>query len=260
MAISRKHPAAIFAVLAVALGTTGAAYAVVSDKTAPKSVNAATSATQVEEGKQLFLEGCSSCHGTGAQGSSDGPSLIGVGAAAVDFQVASGRMPMNGPGIQAVARDPQYNEDEIAALAAYVASLGAGPAIPSDEMVDSTGADLAMGGELFRTNCSQCHNVAGKGGALSEGRYAPSLMGADPKEIYEAIITGPQNMPVFSDNTITPEEKKAIIAYIQDLQKQSSPGGAGLGRLGTVTEGAFAFFGGLLGLIIVAVWIGAKAK
>lgn len=260
MAISRKHPAALFAVLAVALGTTGAAYAVVSEKTAPSSVNAATSATQVEEGKQLFLEGCSSCHGTGAQGTSDGPSLIGVGAAAVDFQVGSGRMPMNGPGIQAVARDPQYNEDEIAALAAYVASLGAGPAIPSDEAVDPTGADLAMGGELFRTNCSQCHNVAGKGGALSEGRYAPSLMGSDPKEIYEAMITGPQNMPVFSDNTITPEEKKAIIAYIQDLQKQSSPGGAGLGRLGTVTEGAFAFFGGLLGLIIVAVWIGAKAK
>jgi ubiquinol-cytochrome c reductase cytochrome c subunit len=85
-------------------------------------------------------------------------------------------------------------------------------------------------------------------------------MGSDPKEIYEAMITGPQNMPVFSDSTITPEEKKAIIAYVQDLQKQSSPGGAGLGRLGTVTEGAFAFFGGLLGLIIVAVWIGAKAK
>lgn len=260
MAISRKHPAALFAVLAVALGTTGAAYAVVSDKTTAQSVNSATSATQVEEGKQLFMEGCSSCHGTGAQGTSDGPSLIGVGAAAVDFQVGSGRMPMNGPGIQAVSRDPQYNEDEIAALAAYVASLGAGPAIPSDEDVDPTGADLAMGGELFRTNCSQCHNVAGKGGALSEGRFAPNLMTAEPKEVYEAMITGPQNMPVFSDKTITPEEKKAIIAYIEDLQAQSSPGGAGLGRLGPVTEGLFIFLFGLGGLAIVAVWIGAKAK
>lgn len=258
MAISRRQPAALFAVLFVALGTTGAAFAAVSSGTAPQAV--AKSATQVDQGKQLFLEGCSSCHGVAAQGSSDGPSLIGVGAAAVDFQVGSGRMPMAGPNIQAPAKAPVYNEEEIAALAAYVASLGAGPAIPSDEMVDTSDADLVLGGELFRTNCSQCHNVAGRGGALSNGAYAPNLMDSDPKKIYEAMITGPQNMPVFSDKTITPEEKKDIIRYIEELKKSENPGGADLGRFGPVTEGLFIFVVGLGALIVISVWIGAKAR
>jgi ubiquinol-cytochrome c reductase cytochrome c subunit len=258
MAVSRRHPAALFAVLAVGLGTTGTTYAAVSHSTAARP--ATTSATQVDQGKSLFLEGCSSCHGLAGQGSSDGPSLIGVGAAAVDFQVGSGRMPLAGPAVQATDKTPSYNEDEIAAMAAYVATLGPGPAIPTEEQLDTTGADVVLGGEIFRTNCAQCHNVAGRGGALSEGRWAPSLMAAEPKEILEAMLTGPQAMPIFSDKTITPEEKKAVIKYIEELQAEVNPGGYGLGRLGPVTEGMFLFVFGLGALIGVAVWIGAKAK
>ena len=149
--ISRRHPAAVFAVLTVALGTTGAAFAAVSTSTAPRTQ--VVSATQVEQGKSLFIEGCSSCHGLNAQGSSVAPSLIGVGAAAVDFQVGSGRMPMAGPAVQATDKQSSYNEDEIAALAAWVASLGPGPAIPTDEQLDTTNADVVLGGEIFRTNC-----------------------------------------------------------------------------------------------------------
>lgn len=102
MAINKRHPLALFAILFAALGTTGVAYATVNASTAPKVV--ATSETQVEQGKQLFLEGCSSCHGLAAQGASDGPSLIGVGAAAVDFQVGTGRMPLAAPGVQAMPK------------------------------------------------------------------------------------------------------------------------------------------------------------
>jgi len=258
VAISRRHPAALFAVLAVALGTTGAAYAAVASQAAPKS--AVASQTQVEQGKQLFLEGCSSCHGMAAQGSSDGPSLIGVGSAAVDFQVGSGRMPMAGPGIQAVARKPVYDDTQIAALAAYVSSLGPGPSIPTADKLTTSGADLAMGGELFRTNCAQCHSVSGKGGALSQGRWAPSLMGASNKYVYEAMVSGPQSMPVFSDKTITPQEKQDIMLYLSELQKNESPGGFSLGRLGPVTEGLFIFVIGLGALLVVAVWIGARAR
>lgn len=258
MAISRRHPAALFAVLAIGLGTTGATYAAVAASTAPRTV--VHSATQVEQGKSLFIEGCSSCHGLAAQGSSAGPSLIGVGAAAVDFQVSTGRMPMAGPAVQAPATKVIYTEAEIAALAAYVDSLGAGPAIPTEEQISTEGTDLALGGELFRTNCSQCHGVSGKGGALSEGRWAPSLMESDAKEIVEAMLTGPQNMPKFSDQTITPQEKRDIIRYIQELQAQKDPGGNGLGRLGPVTEGLFLFVVGMGALVIIAVWIGAKAK
>ncbi len=258
MAISRRHPAALLAVLVVALGTTGAAYAAVAAGTAPKV--SAPSATQVTAGKQLFLEGCSSCHGLAAQGSTDAPSLIGVGAAAVDFNVATGRMPMAGPGIQAPVKKVVYTPAEIAALAAYIASLGPGPQIPTVEDVSTADADLALGGELFRTNCAQCHSFSGRGGALSEGRWAPSLMKSSAKHIYEAMLSGPQSMPVFSDNTMRPTDKRDIIRYIEELQKQEDPGGYGLGRLGTVTEGLFIWVIGLGALLGVAVWIGAKSR
>ena len=258
MALSRKHPAVLATVIGVALGTMGAAYAAIDSGTKPKAVVA--SQTQVEEGKALYLEGCSSCHGLAAQGSEVGPSLIGVGAAAVDFQVSSGRMPMAAPGIQAPAKKVQYNENEIAAMAAYIASLGPGPAVPTAEMLDTTGADLALGGELFRTNCSQCHSVSGRGGALSEGGIAPSLLESSPKVIYEAMVSGPANMPVFSDATLPVEDKQAILAYIEELQANKNPGGNGLGRLGPVTEGLFVWIAGLGVLLGVAVWIGAKAK
>lgn len=258
MAISRRHPAALLAVLAVGLGTTGATYAAVSHGTAPRTMVA--SATQVDQGKSLFIEGCSSCHGLAGQGSSVAPSLIGVGAAAVDFQVGSGRMPLAGPAVQAVDKDPSYNDDEIAAMAAYVASLGPGPAIPNEDELDTSNADVVLGGEIFRTNCSQCHSVSGRGGALSNGRWAPNLMAAEPKEVVEAMLTGPQSMPVFSEKTITPQERLAIIKYLEELQAGVNPGGYDLGRLGPVTEGLFLFVVGLGALVGVAVWIGAKAK
>ena len=258
MALSKRHPAALFAVLAVALGSTGAAYAAVNAQTAPKVV--AKTETQVEQGKQLFLEGCSSCHGLAAQGASDGPSLIGVGAASVDFQVGTGRMPLAAPGVQAMPKMPSYNEEETAALAAYIATLGAGPGIPTAEMLDTTNAELALGGELFRTNCAQCHGASAVGGALSEGRKAPSLMDSNAKHLYEAMVSGPQSMPVFADSTLSVEDKQNIIAYVAELQANKSPGGFSLGRLGPVTEGLFIFVVGLGVLIVAAVWIGAKAK
>jgi ubiquinol-cytochrome c reductase cytochrome c subunit len=245
-------------VLVVGLGTTGAAYAAVSAQTAPKA--AVKTETQVEQGKQLFLEGCSSCHGLAAQGASDGPSLIGVGSAAVDFQVSTGRMPLAAPGVQAMPKTPSYNEAETAALAAFVATLAPGPAIPTEEMLNTSNAEVALGGELFRTNCAQCHGATAVGGALSQGRVAPSLMGSDAKTIYEAMVSGPQSMPVFSNSTLSIEDKQGIIRYIEELQKNESPGGFSLGRLGPVTEGLFIFIAGLGALIVAAVWIGAKAK
>ncbi|MEO6511495.1 MAG: cytochrome c, partial [Nocardioides sp.] len=54
----------------------------------------------VAQGRDLFIVGCSTCHGMNGEGVNSsrdgkiiGPTLIGVGAAAVDFQVGTGRMP-----------------------------------------------------------------------------------------------------------------------------------------------------------------------
>lgn len=260
MAARRRHPAVLALMILVGLLVTGGIYAAVDSGTAAQAADQQWSQTQVNEGRKLFAEGCASCHGLNGEGSSIAPTLIGVGAAAVDFQVGTGRMPLAAPGSQSPVKKVIYTQAEIDAMAAFVASLAPGPGMPTEEQLNTAEADLATGGELFRTNCAQCHSFAGKGGALSNGTAAPTLMNATPKQIYEAMITGPANMPVFSDGTLTVDEKQAIIKWIGSLQANDNPGGLALGRLGPVTEGLFAWLAGLGALIFVAIWIGVKAK
>ncbi|WP_436787234.1 cytochrome bc1 complex diheme cytochrome c subunit [Yinghuangia sp. YIM S10712] len=254
----RRHPLAAFVVLLFALAATGGLYAAFAPAKSAQAENAPSSLSAVEEGKKLFLSGCSSCHGLNGQGTSDGPSLVGVGAAAVDFQVMTGRMPMQQQGPQAPAKPPVYTQAQSDQLGAFIASLGPGPAVPREEEYRLDG-DLQEGGELFRTNCSQCHNFAGEGGALPDGRYAPALTDVDPKHIYEAMLTGPQNMPSFPDTVIPPEQKKNIVTFIENTtQDEPNPGGLGLGRLGPVSEGLFVWIFGLGFLIAAAIWIAAR--
>lgn len=243
-----------------ALAAIGTLYAVLASSTAARAAAPAASETQVEQGRALYLEGCGSCHGINAEGTSVAPSLIGVGAASVHFQVATGRMPMANPTVQVQRKAPSYDEAQVAALAAYIATLGPGPAIPTAEQLDTTDADLARGGELFRTNCAQCHNFAGSGAALTRGKQAPSLMDATPQEIYEAMLTGPQNMPVFGDGTLPVEDKQDILKYVAHLQDQTQPGGLSLGSFGPVTEGAFLFTVGVAVMAAAAIWIGARIR
>ena len=256
----RRHKAAgplllIFALLAI--GTTFS----VASETVKETQSVLDRSASIEEGKQIFLKGCSSCHGLNAEGASIAPSLIGVGAASVDFQVGTGRMPMADMSTQAMRKPRVYNEEETAALAAYVASLAPGPAIPGEsELNYERDGNSAEGGELFRNNCAMCHNFAGQGGALSQGKYAPTLMGVEPKHIYEAMITGPQSMPVFSDKTITPEEKLSIIKWIKAAEAEPNLGGATMGRIGPVTEGLLAWVLGLGLLIGIAVWLTTRAR
>ncbi|MEU3745241.1 MULTISPECIES: c-type cytochrome [Streptomyces] len=260
----RRHPLAAVVVLLLALAATGGLYAAFAPAGTAKADETAQSLA-IEEGKKLYSVGCASCHGTGGQGTSDGPSLVGVGSAAVDFQVATGRMPAQQPGAQVPKKKNIYSQAEIDQLAAYVASLGAGAITPTESQYNPAGADIAKGGELFRSNCAQCHNFTGEGGALSNGKYAPSLEGVSPKHLYEAMQTGPQNMPSFPDTTMPEQEKRDIIAYVQAVngEKADNPGGLSLGGLGPVSEGLFAWVFGLGALIAVAVWVAAhtaKAK
>ncbi|MGW0421260.1 cytochrome bc1 complex diheme cytochrome c subunit [Streptomyces sp. NPDC003015] len=255
----RRHPLAALVVLLLALACTGGLYAVFAPADKAKADETAQSLA-IDEGKKLFAVGCASCHGTGGQGSSDGPSLVGVGAAAVDFQVGTGRMPAQQPGAQVPRKKVIYTQAEIDQLAAYVSSLGSGPSIPTKAQYGPDGADIAKGGELFRTNCAQCHNFTGKGGALTHGKFAPDLEGVSPKHIYEAMQTGPQNMPSFPDTTLSEQNKKDIIAYLNAVNGDDSvsPGGLELGGLGPVSEGLFAWIFGLGALIAVAVWVAAR--
>ena len=219
----------------------------------------------LRNGKELYQTSCVSCHGVNLQGIAErGPSLIGVGDAAVYFQVSTGRMPAMSQSAQAPLKPPNFDQNQIDALMAYVQANGGGPTTPRDSngqiaMDSLIGNDVARGGDLFRLNCASCHNFTGKGGALSSGKYAPPLGNANPAQIYTAMLSGPQNMPKFSDRQLTPDEKKDVIAYVKMASETKDPGGYGLGGIGPTSEAWAIFLIGIVGVIAVALWIGSRA-
>jgi len=256
----RRSPLATFSLIVVGLLTTGGAYALfTSTANADTNTTASASQSSVNEGQKLFAANCATCHGMSAAGTSSGPSLIGVGAAAVDFQVGTGRMPLAATGPQALEKPSQFSASQIAEMAAYISTLGTGPGEPATKYLQANG-NTAKGAELFRINCAMCHNVAGAGGALTEGKFAPALKGVSAKHIYEAMETGPQNMPVFNDLNITPQDKADIITYLKYLEKNPSPGGFELGNLGPVSEGLFIWIFGLGAIVAITVWLTAKSN
>ncbi|MGH3300006.1 MAG: cytochrome bc1 complex diheme cytochrome c subunit [Trebonia sp.] len=255
----RRHPAAGYAAVAGGLVVAGVLYGTFTGGGASAAAPAQDS-TQVAQGHSLFMDSCSSCHGLDAQGTAQAPSLIGAGSAAVDFQMSTGRMPARELGAENDRKPTTFTQAQIYDIAAYIDSLGGGPAIPGSEQVSTSGADTALGSELFSTNCAQCHGFAGAGGALTYGKAAPSLNASTPTQIYEAMLTGPEAMPVFGDGTITPTEKQDIIAYVIETRNETNPGGFSLGRTGTVTEGLLGWVGGLGFLVLIAMWLTAKRR
>jgi len=212
-----------------------------------------------QQGQTLYDSSCITCHGRNAQGvPNKGPSLIGVGSAAVEFQVTTGRMPLTQQQNQADRKKPTFSDDQARDIGAYIEALGGGPQLPDGTDFHSNG-DIAAGGELFRVNCSSCHAFGMGGGALSSGKYAPSLADATDRQIYAAMLTGPENMPVFGDNQLSPQEKQDIIAYVQNQKSDQDPGGWGIGRLGPVPEFLVIFLVGMVFLIFTSLWIAGKS-
>jgi ubiquinol-cytochrome c reductase cytochrome c subunit len=247
------------AALGLTLVVVGVTYTAIAAAAAPgrSAAQPDDQSVAVRKGRQLYEEGCIACHGINLQGVTDrGPSLIGVGQAAVYFQVITGRMPVARQEAQAPRKPPQYDADQTDQIAAYVQSVGGGPQVPDGNLRDG---DLAQGGELFRLNCASCHNFAGRGGALSAGKSAPNLGAATDQVMYAAMLAGPQNMPVFGDNQLTPAQKRAIINYVQTLKQTKDPGGNGIGRLGPVPEGMVVWVVGIGALMGIILWIGAKS-
>ena len=241
--------------LLAALILSGAMYSVFAPAQAADDTTSESAAEAA--GRKLYETSCISCHGANLEGVRNrGPSLIGVGEAAVYFQVHTGRMPLVRQEADAPDKPAVFSDEEIDQLMAYVQANGGGPTLPSGDLRDG---DLAEGGELFRLNCASCHNFVGKGGALSSGKAAPSLADSTDLEIYTAMMTGPENMPVFGDNQLTPEEKRAIVNYVQTIDEQADPGGAGIGRIGPVGEGLVIWVVGIGALLFGIFWMGSKA-
>jgi ubiquinol-cytochrome c reductase cytochrome c subunit len=257
----RRRPAAGYAALLLGLVVVALVYGSLTSRGGATEASAAVGTQQdIEFGKDLFQANCSSCHGLEAQGTSQAPSLIGSGAAAVYFQMSTGRMPAKEVGAENDRKPVTFSPKQIEDIAGYVASLGGGPEIPTAEQVSTEGADTALGSELFSANCAQCHGFAGAGGALTYGKDAPPLTESTPTQIYTAMLTGPEAMPVFSDGALSPQAKRDIIAYITETRVEPNPGGFSLGRTGPVTEGLVIFLGGLGFLVLISMWITAKRR
>jgi len=258
----RRRPVAGYAALLLGLVVVALLYGSLTRPGGVAQASAPAAARQdIAAGEQLFKTNCETCHGFGGVGNPGvAPSLIGAGAAAVDFQMSTGRMPAKEVGAENNRGPVTFTQQQIHQIADYVASLGGGPPIPDDQQVSSAGADTALGSQLFQANCAQCHGFAGAGGALTYGKFAPALTQATPTEIYEAMLTGPEAMPVFSDGALSPQAKRDMIAYIVQTRTEPNPGGFSLGRSGPVTEGLVVFLGGMGFLVLIALWITARRR
>ncbi len=255
----RRRRLAGYAVIAGALLGVGTAYGFATER--PGVAEAGNPNQEVLQGKALYLQGCSSCHGLAAEGGTDAPSLIGVGAAAVDFQVSTGRMPLQQQEAEARRKPPALHRRTRPPRSPRLSRRWRpAPQCPAKDQYTPTDADMALGGNLFRTNCSSCHNFTGEGGALAYGRSAPAMKNATDLQIYEAMLTGPGTMPVFGDRQLTPDQKKDIISYVQGMKAEPDPGGFNLGRSGAIAEGLVAWLAGIGVLAGVAMWIGARAR
>jgi ubiquinol-cytochrome c reductase cytochrome c subunit len=204
-------------------------------------------------GAAIYLHSCASCHGPQGAGTLDGPDIRNAGAALVDFVLRTGRMPLAAPNLQMQRGTPLFSDADRAALTAFVASLGSGPAIPN---VDTQGADVANGRSLYVANCAACHGPAGGGGSVGGGFVAPNLDQSDAQTVAEAVITGPGPMPRFSSS---PDQLRDLSAYVIGLRTAPHPGGLTAPTVGPVTEGFIAGIA-LLGLLLVARFIGVRQR
>jgi ubiquinol-cytochrome c reductase cytochrome c subunit len=235
--------AILVAVVVVALASAGPRFAI-----------AATPPTGAirEVDASLYLQNCASCHGPQGQGTAAGPSLVGSGAAAADFYLRTGRMPLGAPDQRPVRQDPRFTDAERIALVQYVASLGPGPDIPQV----ASGGDVHRGWELYTANCAACHGASGSGNAVGGGAAAAALGHATGLDVAEAMLIGPGVMPPFA---FARADQDAIVAYVQYLRGAPSPGGAEIGGFGPVSEGFVSIVVGLILVILTVRFAGRRS-
>lgn len=211
---------------------------------------AAQEEPQMVRGQRLYAANCASCHGRFGGGTAQGPTLLGVGEAAVDLQLSTGRMPIADPDVQPVRSAPAFPAEDIEALVAFVASLGPpGPPIPT---VDAARGTLARGRQVYAANCLACHGAGGQGANVGAANLAPPLAPATSTQVAEAVRIGPGVMPPFGEEVLGQEDLDSLVRYVLFLREAEGRGGQELGRVGPVMEGFIAWFIGM-GLLVLAI-------
>ena len=211
----------------------------------------------VELGRQLFAGNCATCHGADGRGIPNrGPQLRGVGALAPDFYLRNGYMPLERVGIEPTPSRPLFDDHEIRAIVAYVASLGKGPPVPSP---DPSRGSVSEGQRLFADHCSGCHQIALAGGYLTGG-VAPALNDVTTAQVAEAVRIGPYLMPTFPASQISDKQLNSLIAYVEEAQHPQDRGGWALGHIGPVPEGLVTWLLATAALVAVCVLIGRRIE
>jgi ubiquinol-cytochrome c reductase cytochrome c subunit len=165
-------------------------------------------------------------------------------------------MPLRRIGAQPKRSRVLFDEDEIQAITAYVASLGRGPAIPTPS--PSRGS-VSRGLHLFTQHCAGCHQIVAEGGYVT-GAVAPSLDSATDVQIAEAVRIGPYLMPRFSKQAISSRDLDSLIAYVRYARNPDDPGGWSLGHLGPVPEGLVTWFIAAVATVAFCVVIGTRLR
>jgi ubiquinol-cytochrome c reductase cytochrome c subunit len=225
-------------------------------------------------GFNLYGAYCASCHGGNAQGRLQepdnstgfgpgraqdsqmgvGPSLRGVGALAADFYLRTGYMPLERIGLQPTHKNrPLFDEQQIHALVAYVATFG-GPPIPRPR---PDLGNLSQGMQLFTEHCAGCHQIVAQGGYVT-GALPPPLDRVDATEIAQAVRIGPYVMPKFSAKAISDRQLDSIVRYVQYTQHPDHPGGVGLDYLGPVPEGLVTWFVAIPLVLLLCALLGRR--
>jgi ubiquinol-cytochrome c reductase cytochrome c subunit len=260
LARHRRLLAGPFALIALAV-VAGSIFFIAGPRAQGQNDMVSTNPADIQAGMLLYQASCQSCHGfQGEGGQTSAPTLVSAGAAAADFYLTTGRMPLNNPANQPIRHRPYFNPVQIRQLVSYINALPvitgnpAGPAIPTvgpqcPGVVPQAGCvTLSQGQQAFAINCAQCHHAAGAGGILSRGNVVPSLRNANLTQVAEAIRVGPRPMPVFGPAQMSNDEMSAIAHYVQYLHHPADPGGLGLGHFGPVAEG---FVGVVIGFSLL---------
>ncbi len=238
--------------------------------TQPGGIQPSTNPADIAAGQQLYTAHCQSCHGVNGGGGVNGaPELIDAGAAAADFYLSTGRMPLNNPAEQPERHRPYFNNHDIFLLVSYINALpkingvdqhGPGipkllPACPPDQQNPDHPpgcVTYSEGQQAYLLNCAQCHHANGAGGMLSKGYVVPGLRTADATQLTEAPRVGPKPMPVFGPNQLSDAQLSAIAHYMDHIKDNGQRGGLRISDWGPVAEG---FVGILIGLVIILVFV-----
>lgn len=231
----------------------------------------AARAIPVETGRHLYSRDCAYCHGDDGKGTARGPDLtVGTnGGALTDFVLRTGRMPVSHAVEQMKAGERVYNDEEIEALVTFVRNefRPPGPDIPH---VDLRRGKLSEGQQVYQEHCAACHATTGIGGAMlihigpegeekRKGVVIPGFDKSTARDVATAVRSGPGSMPVFGTRAISDDQLDSLLKYMVYLESPSDEGGAPIGRVGPVVEGAVGWLVGLGTLMLIIRWIGTKA-